>query len=201
MYMYKIICSIEILEKFTTIYSKQELDETKRQILVMQEKLFEDGDLHSEGQRQKKFRWRNANNEVWIDHTHDSDNSDDDAPQFEDAGVKIKYKSNTSTTDIVPPVLFDEDELSIQPEVSNFANRRAFSGPANSILSYVLKDKRTVEALSKKAVSPKNLLKRPLKKLKPIGQRKTKAKLAPVNRTENTKPSGPNMLELLSRFE
>lgn len=180
------------------------IDEDKRQILVYQERLFEDGDLHLDGKREKKFRWRNADNDVWLDHLHDSDDSDeDDSPQYEDKGVKIIYKICTEPNLATNEDSVTREDFSVMPEVNAIpTSMRAFSGPRNSILSYVVKDRLTHAALSNKAISPKNQLKRPLKKLKTKKasvQRTTK--IVSTTGAESKKPSGPNMLELLSRFE
>lgn len=40
-------------------YRRDVLDQDKREVRLLQELLFEDGDL-GDGHRQRKFRWRNA---------------------------------------------------------------------------------------------------------------------------------------------
>ena len=41
------------------LHMKQILDEDKREVRMLQEMLFEEGDLFSESTRERKFRWRN----------------------------------------------------------------------------------------------------------------------------------------------
>ncbi|KAL6420751.1 hypothetical protein ACFW04_013869 [Cataglyphis niger] len=48
------------LNKIHRIYMKQVLDEDKREVRLLQELLFEDGDLHTNGMgRERKFKWKN----------------------------------------------------------------------------------------------------------------------------------------------
>ncbi|KAI1287570.1 hypothetical protein HDE_10026 [Halotydeus destructor] len=154
------------------VFNKQELDEEKRQILILQEKYVRDEEVAAQ-RRQKNFRWNNVENDVWLDHLADSDDEEEEAndtAQFElDQGVVIKFKSaDAKTTDETQDQV---DEPSISKDSfpvlkNNFGTMRAFSGPANSILSYVVRDKRTHAMLSTKAISPKVPTKRPIKKLR-----------------------------------
>lgn len=192
------------------LYSKQMLDDTKRDILLYQERLLEDGDLHIEGQRTKNFRWRDNNEDLHIRYNVSSD-EEDDAPQFEDQGVKINWRpiedgeSRTAMEDLEDNGTHDEFLLpsEFKPTHQNLPSR-AFGGPVNSILSYVVKDKEACAFLSKSAISPKVSLRtpRPIKRKKKFTTKAVKR----VASIENTgaaadKPDGPNMLQLLAQFE
>lgn len=55
------------LEKIHKTYMKQVLDEDKREVRLLQELLFEDGDLHTNGMgRERKFKWKNIGIRVYI---------------------------------------------------------------------------------------------------------------------------------------
>ena len=41
------------------MHHRQQLDEDKREIRLFQEAFLEDGELHSDKQRDRKFRWKN----------------------------------------------------------------------------------------------------------------------------------------------
>lgn len=40
-------------------YRRQLLDDDQKDVRMLKEMLFEDGDLHSDGKRQRKFQWTN----------------------------------------------------------------------------------------------------------------------------------------------
>lgn len=123
-------------------------------------------------QRKRKFQWRKADNNVWLDNAEDSDSEDDDdenlGPGLEDdygggeerrselmdiySQVKINCKEPGSSGEgaSVTSVLASSEV--------NTASTSAFSGPAGSILSYIVRDKKTVEFLSSKRASPQALL-------------------------------------------
>ncbi|KMQ86016.1 claspin-like protein [Lasius niger] len=75
------------LEKIHRTYMRQVLDEDKREVRLLQELLFEDGDLHTNGMgRERKFKWRNidklgsnteisqtSENDGWIDVQEDEE--------------------------------------------------------------------------------------------------------------------------------
>ena len=42
------------------IHHRQQLDEDQREIRLMQEAFLEDGELHSDNTRNRKFRWKNV---------------------------------------------------------------------------------------------------------------------------------------------
>src|SRR5687768_13718004 len=117
------------------------LDDDKRQTLLMQERLFEDGDLHIEGQRKRNFRWNDQPNEDHFTNFNLSDESDedDDAAAFADEGVKIIWKPIETSSSAVAA---DDDENSNLDEFLQPAEQkptathtmRSFGGPVNSIL-------------------------------------------------------------------
>lgn len=54
------------LEKIHRTYMKQVLDEDKREVRLLQELLFEDGDLHTNGMgRERKFKWKNIGIKIY----------------------------------------------------------------------------------------------------------------------------------------
>lgn len=191
--------------------SKQMRDEDAVDLLRIQEKLLEDGDLHMEGERKRKtFRWRHDDeDDVWIDHFADSSDDENDANQFEDQGVKIIYKeqvvNDESTTETATDGVDGNDAVTaaLTKRSANAGTMPAFSGPQSSIRSFLVNDRRTFELLSKKSISPRNALKRPIKKLKmtakPVKSKKAKPTSAENGNAANS--NGPNLLELLSRFE
>ena len=246
------------------------MDEHQREMMVLQERFLEHGDLHVDGQRERKFRWRDNDDEeqVWIDHFQNSDDEDttmfnatfeevkdvrivyvedmkkktetndeneapveiypsdvncsidtaggnpNDSSQVTSASVNIVYKKPTLSR---PPTLSEPPTLSQQPKLNTNSattnnnskpaeKKTKSSAPMNSILHYAIRDRRTVELLSN-SVSPGQLVKRPISKLKSIGKKPTAKKLKlglGVKKdtvTKVSKPVGPNMLDLLSKFE
>jgi len=165
-------------DQISKVFQKQQLDEDKRQLLIYQERLFEDGDLHMDGKsRQKKFKWRNVDNNGWLDHIYNSssdeegqdgmnDDRDDDDVKF-CSQVKINYKKKEEGGHTAASILEetsndmginDQQTSSDKQPSTNKCNLNAFGGPAGSILSYVVRDKKTVELLANK--SPHLLLKK-----------------------------------------
>ena len=148
---------------FHVFYSKQQHDEDERQLLLYQERLLEDGQFHMDGkQRKRKFQWRKADNNVWLDNIEDSDEEEEEEEEEEIADeeknadlvdvysqVKINVKETGSEGQSVTSVLASEPPS--RPTT-------AFSGPAGSILSYVVRDRKTVEFLNSKRASPQALL-------------------------------------------
>lgn len=56
----------KVRNELDRIRMKQVLDEDQRDVRMLQEILFDDGDLHSEGGgRQRKFRWKNIGNKIF----------------------------------------------------------------------------------------------------------------------------------------
>ena len=72
------------------------MDEDRREILEYQERFLEFGDLHDDGElRQRKFKWKNADN-VWIDNVRESSDSDEfdiDDSQIEYTSLHLKQLS------------------------------------------------------------------------------------------------------------
>lgn len=76
----------QVKNQLGKLHMKQMLDEDKKEVRMLQEMLFEDGDLFSESTRERKFRWRNIgkqddNNDVqllegkdgWVDVSDDEE--------------------------------------------------------------------------------------------------------------------------------
>lgn len=147
--------------------------------------------------RKKKFAWRNVETNGWLDEVYNSSDDEgedgmNDTREGDDIEfceeVKINYKklgepsstagdgdqnSDTYNHDVAAPSSILDDEASSDSMVSSAtsvmttASRGAFGGPAGSILSYVMRDKKTVDLLSNKR-SPgfPNALKRNIKRRK-----------------------------------
>ncbi len=52
----------EVRDQVGRIHQRQLLDEDKREIRLFQEAFLEDGELHSDNARARKFRWKNIGN-------------------------------------------------------------------------------------------------------------------------------------------
>ena len=144
-------------EKIAKMFHKQQADEDRRDILLYQEKLFEDGDLHMDGKmRQRRFKWRNVQ-QTWLDpniNSSDEDDDDDENKMFEmpirKDEVVINYKKDFPEDDVKDDT---NDSQSGQIQTKTIP-KPVFGGPADSIESYLVRDKKTCEMLSKKKASP-----------------------------------------------
>lgn len=142
-------------EGIAKFFHKQQADEDKRQLLLFQEKMFEDGDLHMNGKmRQRKFRWRNVQS-TWIDpHDRSSDEEDGDdgtnvLPIRSDEVIihfKKDFPDENSDAPAARPA--GASGKSGEREPLKTIPMPAFGGPAGSILSYVVRDKKTCDILS-----------------------------------------------------
>lgn len=47
------------MTRFRISRRRRVLDDDKREVRLLQELFFEDGDLHSDGKRERKFKWKN----------------------------------------------------------------------------------------------------------------------------------------------
>jgi len=57
----------EIKNQLGKIHMKQILDEDKREVRLLKELLFEDGDLHTDGTgRERKFKWKNIGMRIYV---------------------------------------------------------------------------------------------------------------------------------------
>ena len=141
-------------EGIAKIFHKQQADEDKRQLLLYQEKMFEDGDLHMNGkQRQRKFRWRNTE-ATWID-PHDRSSDEEDG---EDGGTVPPLRSDEVIIHLkkdFPAENQDSGDATsagkaghTQREPLRTIPMPVFGGNAGSILSYIVRDKKTCDILS-----------------------------------------------------
>ena len=139
--------------------------------------------------RQRKFKWRKVDNNGWLDQIYNSsddegedgmnDDRDGDDSKFCDE-VKINYKKPGSVSVVVGTSnenskpsgssLIDDDvsnDSSLPPLASGMTTAApVFGGKAGSILSYVMRDKKTVELLSNKRSPQLMLLKKNVKRRK-----------------------------------
>lgn len=110
------------------------MDEDKRQLMIMKEYFFEDGDLHDEDdERKKKFKW-NLNgeemddfNDVLSDSEDDNDNasnaSDDDAEDAKKV-IRLKLESTTPTplTTTIEPVISGDSQEDVSQQSTSSAS-------------------------------------------------------------------------------
>lgn len=101
----------QVKNQIGKLHMRQLLDEDKREVRMLQELLFEDGDLYSESKRERKFRWKNIdkpddNNDPMPLEDKDGvlDLSDDDDGQWR----KIRYEREK----------FLADKASLNPEIN-----------------------------------------------------------------------------------
>ena len=52
----------EVADQVAKIHQRRMLDQDKREMRVLKEKYLEDGELHSEHARARKFRWKGIGN-------------------------------------------------------------------------------------------------------------------------------------------
>ncbi|XP_063216187.1 claspin isoform X1 [Bacillus rossius redtenbacheri] len=65
-----------VKEQLDRIHMRRMMDDDNREVRLLQELLFEDGELHSEGSgRQRKFQWKNIDN---LDENYQPNNPDDE---------------------------------------------------------------------------------------------------------------------------
>ncbi|XP_023239921.1 claspin-like [Centruroides sculpturatus] len=68
----------ELKNQVERLHHKAVLDEDNRELLLLQERYLPDGDLHSDGQgRQRKFRWKNIDDNLAIENSDQSSGEDD----------------------------------------------------------------------------------------------------------------------------
>lgn len=148
-------------------FSKKQLDEDKRQLMILKERFFEDGDLHEEGgNRKRKFKW--TFDEQEMDHftnvLSDSENSEDDDSDAEandnseDRG-QIRLKTISDNQDSSAPVT-----TTIEPATDNCVELKPVSKPKMferkvvkkrnmSITSFVVRDERLKLLINNKSTS------------------------------------------------
>lgn len=148
------------------IYHKELLNEDKRMLLQLQERYLEDGDLHSDQRRVKKFRWGTAN-PVWLDNARysdsstdmsdDNDDDDDDRPVFKLNNISLP---STSTENKI-----QESTQKPQPILAT-SNVQPFNKPTGLITSYLVRDKQLNNILSTKRRNPFNKDRMEFKRIK-----------------------------------
>ncbi|XP_015792231.1 coiled-coil domain-containing protein 1 [Tetranychus urticae] len=149
------------------IYHKELLNEDKRMLLQLQERYLEDGDLHSDQRRVKKFRWGTAN-PVWLDNARYSDSSTDmsDDDDDDNDGDRPVFKLNnislpsTSTENNI-----QESTQKPQPILAT-SNVQSFNKPTGLITSYLVRDKQLNTILSTKRRNPFNKDRMEFKRIK-----------------------------------
>lgn len=163
---------IEQREGIAKIFHRQQADEDKRQVLILQERMFEDGDLHMNGrQRKRVYRWRNVK-PVWIGADYnssddeDGENDPDPEPQREIRGIKLHFKKDFP--DLYPEFADQNGDSSAtltEKQAGDSQKREPlkltpfnpiFGGPAGTMDSYLMKDKVRCEALSANVIAKIN---------------------------------------------
>ncbi|CAG0887056.1 unnamed protein product [Cyprideis torosa] len=74
----------KVQRKVAQAHLEQEMEEDERRVLLIKEQLFEDGDLYSDNQRQRTFRWRNLNANITLEKR-----PSDDEGEAEDGNVTV----------------------------------------------------------------------------------------------------------------
>ncbi|CAG2183143.1 unnamed protein product, partial [Oppiella nova] len=89
----------ELRKQVERIHHKKILDEDKRQLMVLKEMMFADGDLHDDDAvRQKKFRWNFGQNDDFVndyvneDSEGDYVDSDDEKDAVKSPALKMSLK-------------------------------------------------------------------------------------------------------------
>jgi len=156
-------------KQINEVFQKQEMDDDRRRLLELQERFFDDGELHGQT-RQKMFKWKHSDNDVWNDRESDEDEGNEEEDGFNDEDtnsgvpqVKIIYKEveddNSHTGDGTSSM------LSPPPALTKF--KSAFGGNASKIDSYIIRDKKTLELMNHKTPSPEvQYLRKEIKKHK-----------------------------------
>ncbi|KAJ6218197.1 hypothetical protein RDWZM_009354 [Blomia tropicalis] len=165
----------ELRGQVEKIYNKELLDEDKRQMMILKEMYFDDGDLHDEGdERKKKFKWQissenddnfdNPLSDSESENSSDSEASDDDG---NDHDKTIRLKKNVTTT--IEEVL-EDDELDVYklstdipiPPLNPNQNETKRSQPIKpkvngKISSFFYRDERLQKILTKRPAVDDNL--------------------------------------------
>lgn len=141
------------------------LDEDKRQLMILKEHFFDDGDLHDDGKnRKRKFKWNFDGEEmdnfanVLSDsdesdgefNTSDGDDNDDGKPQSKE----IRLKMNSE--DIAPPLTtsieaVDSGSMATKKIKPKLFDVRAMNKKKNmSISSFLIRDERLKDIMNKR---------------------------------------------------
>nr|XP_027200174.1 protein PFC0760c-like isoform X2 [Dermatophagoides pteronyssinus] len=156
----------ELREQVEKIHHKNMLDEDKRQLMIMKEYFFEDGDLYDadgHNNRRKKFKWTlNRNNDeddlinTVVDDDSDSENGDSIE---EDDGQPTNIRLKRT----IEQISVDDDEVEIdsnsnsskliaqkmmQLNSSKFANQFRKKKNQSSLTSYLIRDQRLKEVMT-----------------------------------------------------
>lgn len=145
------------------MFSKNLLDEDKRQLLIMKEMLFEDGDLHEDGKiREKKFRWNFVEDENIINNFV-NDDSEDEYCSEEEENIKTPVLRISEET-ISTKNFSLKSKHNLNSDVNGM--KKGFQPTImNSISSFVVRDERLKSIISKRTLNS-NQSKKPTKRLK-----------------------------------
>lgn len=149
-------------------YSKDILDEDKRQLMILKEMFFDDGDLHEEdGDRKKKFRWQ-LNNDMddFINVLSDSEEeaSSNESGLDEDKPiVRLKRETNISEQQILVDSSAESGEVTVSKSVTVARSRTEMirssklnKKQSTKISSFFIKDERLKDILNKRPANSTN---------------------------------------------
>ncbi|XP_053206066.1 glutamic acid-rich protein-like [Panonychus citri] len=155
--------SEDLRKDVATTYQKELLRDDKRLLLQLQERYLEDGDLHSDQKRAKRFKWKTADS-TWLDDARDSSSDDENADDEDDEDdeaenipvFKLKNTINNSTNSNIEPKI--NLKLPLIPTKKS-------TNKSSTIKDFLVRDKKLVDILSTKSNVDKKVL--GLKRIKP----------------------------------
>ena len=73
----------ELKDELERIHHREVLNQDQREIKYLQEVMLEDGDLHSDHARTRKFKWKNLDDDIELEQRHSDEEADHDEDQAE----------------------------------------------------------------------------------------------------------------------
>ncbi|XKL62416.1 hypothetical protein PGB90_002249 [Kerria lacca] len=93
------IDQVKLKEELGKIHMRHILDDDQKDVRMLQEMLLEDGELHSDGKRERKFKWKNVDDNNFFSKTsNDSDDdqaADDENEEQDENWRKIRHERET----------------------------------------------------------------------------------------------------------
>ena len=134
-------------------FSKQILDEEKRNIMLWKERLFEDGDLHEDGrQRQKKFRWNFETDDTFVNDYINEDSDDNYMESDEDEKTTTPaLKMYDQNSGLENKSIENSEKPKLKPTLSlKNINKTIVSDKSgvNSLSAFVVRDERLKSVIS-----------------------------------------------------
>lgn len=129
------------------------IDEDKRELLIMKEMMFEDGDLHEDGgQRQRKFRWKFNGDDNFVNDYINEDSDDNYMDSDEDEKTKTPvlkmFDKSGETSDHRLDKLKSKLKNSFELKDINKNLRIESKAGVNSLSAFVVRDQRLKTVMS-----------------------------------------------------